>query len=75
MYENHGNQTFTIIKIKIKHKSQFLFNRSKVKGTNRAYRGRSLRESNRSIEHLGELDTRTAVIILSSSKQSQTTEG
>ena len=48
----------------------FLFNMSKVKDTNRAYGGRSLRESNGSTEYLGELDIKIVVMVLSSSKLS-----
>ena len=75
MYENHSNQTFTIIIIQIKYESLFLFNRGKVKGINRACGDRSLREGNRSKEYLGELDIRIVVIVPSPSKPSQTTEG
>ena len=64
-----------IIVMQIKYESRFLFNRGKVKGTDRAYRGRSLKQSNRMKEHLEELDIRIAVMVLSSSKPSQTTEG
>ena len=48
----------------------FLFNRGKVKGTDRGCRDRSQREGNRSIEYLGELDIRIVVIVLSPSKLS-----
>ena len=41
-----------------------------MKGTKRAYGGRSLRESNRSTEYLGEFDVKIVVIAPSSSKPS-----
>ena len=48
----------------------FLFNRGKVKGTDRAYEGRSLREDNGSTEYLEELDIRIVVMVLSPRKLS-----